>query len=167
MTSSTRKSSKSRSSSKTQDAIALLRADHRTVEELFDEYEKARSSSKKEQLIDDICRELTIHAQLEEEIFYPAVQSSIKDKSLVPEAQVEHETVKSLIEQIQGMSMDDEMFDATVKVLSEYVKHHVKEEQGEMFPQVKSSRLDLTELGARLAERKSELVAEQTEVESY
>lgn len=146
-----------RSSGKAQEATALLRADHKLVDTLFKEYESARSSTKKKALVEQICTELTIHAQIEEEIFYPAVKTALKDKELVPEAAVEHATLKDLIAQIQASEDDNEMYAARVKVLSEYVKHHVKEEQNELFPKVKASKLDLIELGAQLAERKEEL----------
>ena len=146
-------------SAKAQDAIALLKADHKLVSELFDEYEKSRSTSKKQQLVAQICAELTVHAQVEEEIFYPAVKTALKDKELIPEATVEHATVKDLIAQVEGVEPDGEMFDAKIKVLSEYIKHHVKEEQNEIFPKAKASNLDMGELGAKMAERKAELLA--------
>jgi hemerythrin superfamily protein len=142
------------------DAIAMLKADHEAVSEMFAEYEKTRAIPKKKALVAEICTALSVHAQIEEEIFYPAVQAALKDKLLVPEATVEHAGVKDLIAQIEGVEPDGEMYDAKVKVLSEYVKHHVKEEQNEMFPKVKSSSLDMVELGARMAERKDELLAE-------
>jgi hemerythrin superfamily protein len=143
---------------KAKEATALLRADHKLVNDLFSEYEKSRSNVRKKQIVTQICKELTIHAQIEEEIFYPAVKQALKDKELVPEATVEHATLKDLIAQVKGVEPDGEMFDAKIKVLSEYVKHHVKEEQSEMFPKAKESKLDLVELGAQLAERKAELV---------
>ena len=144
------------------DATALLRADHKLVSELFAAYAKTRATSKKKKLVDQICTELTIHAQVEEEIFYPAFKQSLKDKELVPEATIEHGTVKALIAQVEGVEPDGEMFDAKIKVLAEYVKHHVKEEQNEMFPKAKSSKLDLAELGARIAARKEELLAQRS-----
>lgn len=140
----------------------MLRADHKLVSGLFAEYEKARSSTNKQQLVKQICTELTVHAQVEEEIFYPAVKAALKDKELIPEATVEHSTVKELIAQVEGVEPDGEMFDAKIKVLSEYVKHHVKEEHNEIFPKAKASQLDMLELGARLAERKAELLAQRT-----
>lgn len=141
------------------EAIALLRADHKLVSGLFAEYEKARSAVKKMELAGQICTELTVHAQVEEEIFYPAVKAALKDKELIPEAIVEQATMKDLIAQIKGKQPDGEMFDAKVKVLCEYVKHHVKEEHTEMFPKAKASKLDMLALGAQLASRKSELLA--------
>ena len=145
------------------DAIALLRADHKHVSDLFAEYEKARSPAKKMELVKNICAELTVHAQVEEEIFYPAVKAALKDKKLVPEAIVEQATMKELIGQIQGNQPDGEMFDAKVKVLSEYVKHHVKEEQTEMFPKAKATKLDMLALGAQMAARKSELMVQRVQ----
>lgn len=148
-------------SAKAQDATALLRADHKRVGELFTEYEKTRSSARKMALVKKICTELSVHAQVEEEIFYPAVKAALKDKELVPEAIVEQSTMKALIAQVEGVTPDGEMFDAKVRVLGEYVKHHVKEEHTEMFPKAKRSQLDMTELGARLAARKAELMAQR------
>ncbi|WP_153159746.1 hemerythrin domain-containing protein [Zoogloea sp. 1C4] len=142
-----------------QDAIALLKADHGTVSGLFEEYEKADSSKKRKALVAEICTELSVHAQIEEEIFYPAVKAALKDKLLVPEATVEHASLKDLIAQIEGVEPDGELYAAKVKVLSEYVKHHVKEEQNEMFPKAKATSLDLAELGVQMAARKTELLA--------
>ena len=147
------------------DAIALLKADHEAVSQLFAEYEKTRSSPKKKALVAEICTALSVHAQIEEEIFYPAVKAALKDKLLVPEATVEHTGVKDLITQLEGVEPDGEMYDAKVKVLSEYVKHHVKEEQNEMFPKAKASSLDMLDLGARMAARKDELLAQAVEIE--
>lgn len=144
-------------SAKTQDATVLLKTDHQLVSDLFDEYEAAYSNAKKKQIANQICKELTVHAQIEEEIFYPAVKRAMKDKELIPEARVEHATLKSLASQLEDMEPDDEMFDAKVKVMHEYVKHHVKEEQNEIFPKAKSSGVDMMKLGARLSERKAEL----------
>ena len=141
------------------DAIALLKADHEAVSQLFSEFEKSRSVPNKKALVAEICIALSVHAQIEEEIFYPAVKAALKDKLLVPEATVEHAGMKQLIGQLQGIEPDGEMYDARVKVLSEYVKHHVKEEQNEMFPKAKASSLDMVELGARMAERQKELLA--------
>ena len=143
---------------KTPDAIALLRADHKAVSELFEQFESTRSATKKKAIVAKICQELTVHAQIEEEIFYPAIKQALKDKELVPEAQVEHDSVKSLIAQVEGAEPDGEMYDAKVKVMAEYVKHHVKEEQNEMFVKAKASKANMAELGARMMERKQELM---------
>ena len=142
------------------DAIALLKADHEAVSQLFAEYEMTRSVPNKKALVAEICTALSVHAQIEEEIFYPAVKAALKDKLLVPEATVEHTSVKELIAQIEGVEPDGEIYDAKVKVLSEYVKRHVKEEQNEMFAKVKASSLDMIELGARMAARKNALLAQ-------
>ena len=130
------------------------------MSKLFDDYEKARSTTTRKKLVAEICTALSVHAQIEEEIFYPAVQASLKDKLLVPEATVEHASLKDLIAQIEGVEPDGDMFDARVKVLSEYVKHHVKEEQNEMFPRAKASALDMDALGALMTARKDELMAQ-------
>ncbi|PKO31274.1 MAG: hemerythrin [Betaproteobacteria bacterium HGW-Betaproteobacteria-7] len=159
MTTLSKNSTTPKTAATAQDAIALLKADHGTVSGLFADYEKTNSSNKKKALVAEICSELTVHAQIEEEIFYPAVKKALKDKLLVPEATVEHGSVKDLIAQIEGVEPDGEDYDAKVKVLSEYVKHHVKEEQNEMFPKVKATSLDLVELGAQMTARKSELLA--------
>ena len=144
------------------DAIALLKADHEDVSHLFAEFEKTRSVANKKSLVAEICTALSVHAQIEEEIFYPAVKAALKDKLLVPEATVEHAGVKDLIAQLEGVDPDGEMYDAKVKVLSEYVKHHVKEEQNEMFPKAKASSLDMAELGSQMAARKDQLLAQKT-----
>jgi hemerythrin superfamily protein len=141
-----------------QDAVAMLREDHKKVAALFAEYEKARSVNVKRRLVESICAELTVHTTLEEDIFYPAFKAALKDKELVPEAKVEHQSVKDLIAQVQGREPDGEDFDAKVKVMGEFVKHHVKEEQNEMFPKAKKSKLDLVELGRQMAERKQQLM---------
>jgi hemerythrin-like domain-containing protein len=159
MTTTAKKTAASVSPGKRQDATTLLRADHKLVNDLFAEYEKARSANKKKQLVAQICSELSVHAQIEEEIFYPAVKQALKDKELIPEATVEHATLKDLIAQVEGIEPDGEMFDAKIKVLAEYVKHHVKEEQNEMFPKAKETDLDMKALGDQLSERKAELMA--------
>ncbi|HSI60550.1 MAG TPA: hemerythrin domain-containing protein [Ideonella sp.] len=161
MTTVATKTPRQPTAAKAPDATALLRADHKLVSGLFADYEKARATSKKKELVAQICSELTVHAQVEEEIFYPAVKQALKDKELVPEATVEHATLKELIAQVEGMEPDGEMYDARIKVLSEYVKHHVKEEHTEMFPKAKASRLDMAELGSRIAARKQELMAQR------
>ncbi|MEK8082257.1 hemerythrin domain-containing protein [Pseudomonas sp. XK-1] len=159
MTTTAKKTAASVSPGKRQDATTLLRADHKLVNDLFAEYEKARSANKKKQLVAQICSELSVHAQIEEEIFYPAVKRALKDKELIPEATVEHATLKDLIAQVEGIEPDGEMFDAKIKVLAEYVTHHVKEEQNEMFPKAKETDLDMKALGDQLSERKAELMA--------
>ena len=147
------------SASSGQDAIALLRADHKKVSELYAQYETTRSPAKKKALVATICLELSVHARVEEEIFYPAVKAALKDKEMIPEAQVEHASLKELIAQVKDKEPDGEMFDAKIKVMSEYTKHHVKEEQNEIFPAAKKTRLDMQDLGAQIAARKEELMA--------
>lgn len=149
------------------DACDLLDADHRAVKKLFKDYEELSNSrarntaQKKLELARRICLELTVHAQIEEEIFYPAVRQAIKDTDLLDEAQVEHQSAKDLIAQIQGMDAADPMFDAKVKVLGEYVDHHVKEEKGEMFPKARTARkLDLVAMREELESRKEALMTE-------
>lgn len=161
MVATAKKSSTDTKSSKAQEATALLRADHKLVDGLFDEYESATTITKKRALVQQICQELIVHTQIEEEIFYPVVKKALKDHDLVPEAKVEHETLKNLIAQLmdENIADDKEMYDAKVKVLSEYVRHHVKEEQNELFPKVKQTKLDLQDLGAQMQQRKEELKA--------
>ena len=143
------------------DAIKLLTEDHNKVKKLFKEFEKLSKKNDeegKEELATQICKELTVHAQLEEEIFYPAVREAIDDDELMNEAMVEHASAKDLIAQIQSMAASDPMYDAVVTVLGEYINHHVEEEQNEMFPKVQKSDMDLEELGLEMAERKEALV---------
>jgi hemerythrin superfamily protein len=155
--------SSARSEAKTPDAIALLKQDHRSVEELFDEFEDAEDGEGIE-IAQRICQMLTVHAQIEEEILYPAAKNALSEdeeqSDLVWEAEVEHASAKELIAKIEEMQEQDEAYNATVKVLSEYIKHHVKEEEGQLFPALKKSELDLKELGAQLFERKQELMTE-------
>ncbi len=149
-----------KSSTTNQDATSLLKADHKLVATLFADFESTNSSAKKKQIVEEICKELTIHAQIEEEIFYPAVQKALKDHDLVPEAIVEHKTLKDLIAAVKGVEPSGDMYNAQVKVMCEYVKHHVKEEESEMFPEAKGTKLDMVELGALMAQRKLELSSE-------
>ena len=141
------------------DATAMLKADHKLVAGLFEEFEKTKSDARKTSIVAQICKELTVHAQIEEEIFYPAVKAALKDHELVPEATVEHASVKDLIAAVQDKAPYGEMYDAKVKVMGEFVKHHVKEEEKEMFVKVRKTDLDLHALGAQMAVRKEELMA--------
>ena len=141
------------------DATAMLKADHKRVADLFEEFEKTKSDNRKMSIVAQICQELTVHAQIEEEIFYPAVKAALKDHELVPEATVEHAAVKDLIAAVEGKTPFGEMYDAKVKVMGELVKHHVKEEEKEMFVKVRKTDLDLKELGEKMAARKEELMA--------
>jgi hemerythrin-like domain-containing protein len=158
-TKTTRKSTRKSASAAPQDATAMLRADHKKVSALFAQYEAARATSRKQAIVAQICMELKVHTQIEEEIFYPAVKAALKDHELVPEATVEHASVKDLIAQVEGKQPDGEMFDAKIQVMSEFVKHHVKEEQNEMFPKARKTKLDMKQLGAEMAERKRQLLA--------
>jgi len=146
-----------------QDAIALLKEDHRKVDELFAQFEKARGDGRKEKLARQICLELTVHAQIEEEIFYPACDGKV-DEDLLKESFVEHDGAKILISEIEaGNGESDEFFDAKVKVLQEQIEHHVEEEEkrGEgLFAQARKADLDLDALGEQLATRKAELIAQ-------
>jgi hemerythrin-like domain-containing protein len=143
------------------DAIELLKADHQKVEKMFKQFEKLDGAEEKTQLVEQCCNELKIHTTIEEEIFYPAARDVLKEADLVNEAEVEHASAKSLIEQLEGYDGNDEMADAKFSVLAEYVKHHVKEEQDEMFPQIKKAKgLDLEQLGEELMQRKQELMQE-------
>lgn len=139
------------------DAIALLKADHRTVEDLFSRYEKAKSEKQKADIVQEICLELSIHAMVEEDFFYPACGEAVEDH-LLGEAYVEHDGAKAHIAEL--LSLDsDEFRDAKVTVLSEMIKHHVKEKEQRdgIFAQVKRSDLDLVELGEQINARKQEL----------
>ncbi len=142
-----------------QDALKLLAQDHREVEALFEKFEKASGHDRKEQIAREICTELKIHAMIEEEIFYPAIEGKIDDDDL-KEAYVEHDGAKVLINEIEARSPDDEFYDAKVKVLQEEIEHHVKEEEkqhGNIFQQARAADVDLEALGERMAARKAEL----------
>ena len=144
------------------DAIAVLKADHREVEGWFHQFEKARSASIKQQLATKICNALQAHTRIEEEIFYPAFLEATEDKDLHHEAEVEHEGAKRLIAEIEASGPGDEYFEAKLTVLSEMIKHHVKEEEqrGGMFAEARAAHMDLDALGERLQRRKTELMGE-------
>jgi hemerythrin superfamily protein len=156
-----KKKAKSKSKSRAMDAIALLKADHRQVEQWFEQFSKSKSESRKEKLAASICQALTVHTTIEEEIFYPAFIDETGDRDTHHEAVVEHAGAKDLIKQIQGMAATDDYFDAKVTVLSEMIKHHVKEEEqrGGMFDEAKHSDMDLIALGQQLLTRKKQLAA--------
>jgi hypothetical protein len=150
-------------SQKKMDAIALLKQDHRKVEDLFEQFEKARDEGRKEKLAQQICTELMIHAMIEEEIFYPACAGQIEDEDVLEESYVEHDGAKVLIAELTKSSPSDEFFDAKVTVLSEMIKHHVKEEEKRsegLMAQAKEAGLDMEALGERLMQRKQELLEE-------
>lgn len=140
------------------EAIALLKADHREVEDLFSRFESAAGDAEKRDLANAICVALKVHARLEEELFYPAAFGILEDKTLLDEAQVEHASAKDLIAQIEAGAPGEAFFDARVQVLAEYVAHHVKEEESEIFPQCARSKIDLEALGVRMKMRKQELM---------
>jgi hypothetical protein len=145
-----------------QDAVALLKADHRTVEELFEQFESASGASKKQKIANQICLELIVHTKIEEEIFYPACEGKIEE-DLLKEAYVEHDGAKVLIAEIEAGSPEDEYYDAKVKVLSEQIEHHVEEEEKRMegmFSQARKAGLDMDALGEEMRARKEALVAE-------
>jgi hemerythrin-like domain-containing protein len=145
-----------------QDAIAMLTAEHRQVEQLFKQYEDLsdRAKASKKKLADQICTALILHTSIEEEIFYPALRDASKEAGdKLDEAIVEHAAAKDLIAQIQEMDADDDLYDAKVQVLSEQVEHHVQEEEKEMFPMAKKAGLDLAALGQEMAAREKELSA--------
>lgn len=144
------------------DAIAMLKEDHRKVEDLFDQFEKTRSDDRKKKLADEICMELIVHTMIEEEIFYPALRGKIED-DVLDEAYVEHDGAKLLVAELLHSEPSADFFEAKVTVLSEEIKHHVKEEErasSGMFAQARSANVDLNELGRRLSARKEELKAE-------
>ena len=146
-------------SERQQDAIALLTEDHQQVKKMFQQFDKLKDDEEdeKEELARKICAALTAHATVEEEIFYPAVRAAIDDDDLMDEADVEHESAKELIAQIEAGSPTDDQYDAKVKVLGEQIDHHVKEEREEMFPKAKKAKIDLIALGERIEKRKQEL----------
>jgi hemerythrin superfamily protein len=146
---------------KADDAIALLKADHDKVKKAFKEFEKMdhEDSAALQQLVEEVCAELTAHTTVEEEIFYPAVREAIEDDDLMNEAQVEHNSAKELITLLEGMDSTDPMYPATFTVLCEYVLHHAKEEEDEMFPAARKAKdLDLEALGEEMKARKEELM---------
>lgn len=163
-------SSKSKSSAKSksastakrsgqQDAIQLLKADHREVEEMFSKFENTNGAATKSKLADQICLALKVHTQIEEEIFYPAAREAMSDEEMIDEAVVEHAAAKDLIAEIEAMDVGEDLFDAKVKVLSEQIEHHVEEEEKEMFPKLQKTDMDMRTLGLRMAERKKELMS--------
>lgn len=154
-----------RTRSKSNEAINMLKEDHDRVEKAFKDFEKLDREDTEAcyQLVMTVCEDLKVHTTLEEEVFYPAVREAIDDDDLMNEAAVEHETAKMLIEQLENMQADDPNFHATFTVLGEYVRHHVKEEEDEMFPAAKKGDIDFDSLAQRMKARKEELVGEMEE----
>ena len=143
------------------DGLQLLTQDHRKVEELFEQFEKASGASAKERLVKQICTELKIHSMIEEEIYYPAIRGKVEEDAL-DEAYVEHDSAKLLINELEAAEPDESFYDAKVKVLQELIEHHVKEEEKQrdnLFQQTRAAEIDLEALGERLAARKAELTA--------
>lgn len=165
-----RKSTSTRSTSHAgeHDAISILSEDHKNVQALFKQFEKLHgqknSEDKKKELVQQICVELTIHTKTEEELFYPAMRDAIQDMDMLDEAYIEHASAKELIQQLQSMPISDELYDARVHVLGEYINHHIKEEESKIFPAAKKAKLDMETLGEEIAERKEELKADTGEV---
>ena len=161
-----KKSSSSKSSVRptARDAVELLKADHKEVKALFEQYkalvESDEIGEERQAVAQQICLLLTVHATAEEEIFYPAARAAIDESDLLDEAEVEHASAKDLIAQIEAMNPDDALYDAKVTVLGEYIDHHVKEEEGEMFPKCRKSDMDLVALGEAIEARKLELMDE-------
>jgi hemerythrin superfamily protein len=150
-----------KSNAKQTDAVEILKSDHREVEGLFEEFEalKDGSSTKKAAVVRKICAALIVHAAIEEEIFYPALREADVDADIMDEADIEHAGAKALIGQLEEMEPGDDHYDAKVKVLGEYIKHHVKEEEAEMFRAARASQVDLETLATELSDRKAELNA--------
>src|SRR3984893_16567495 len=161
------KSARSRSAAGQQDAIALLKADHRQVEEWFAQFESTRSDGRKQKLALQCCQALKVHTQIEEEIFYPAFLEATEEEDIHHEAEVEHDGAKKLIAEIEASQPDDDYYDAKVKVLSEMIKHHVNEEEKRdgMFAKARKSDMDLKALGEQLAARKAALMGGEAEEE--
>jgi hemerythrin-like domain-containing protein len=152
------------------DAIDILLNDHREVEKMFKAFEKLRKGNgdneSKRELVDRACAALTVHTQIEEEIFYPATRGVLRDAELGEEALVEHGSVKELIAKLEKLQPGEELYDATFTVIAEYVKHHVQEEEKKMFPQIRRGELDLDALGAEMKQRKDELEDENGPIEA-
>lgn len=159
-TSGSTTSSTNKRGARQQDALALLKDDHQTVQKLFKEFEKIQEKGSPEEKLDLVlqaCAELKIHTTIEEKVFYPALREALDEDLLLDEAEIEHRTAKDLIKRLEGMKSDDAQFDATFTVLCEYINHHVEEEESEMFPKAKKAAVDLTELGDRMREMKEQM----------
>jgi iron-sulfur cluster repair protein YtfE (RIC family) len=147
-----------KASAQPDDAVSLLMADHRKVEDLFKQYEKAKANeTKKQAIFQQINAELKIHMAIEEEIFYPASRPFVDEQETVNEAEVEHASAKDLMKQLEAMSPSDDYYDAKVKVLSEMIEHHVEEEETEYFPELRKSEMDLKAVGEQMKARKAAL----------
>lgn len=147
----------------TTDAMEMLKDDHRQVEALFKEYEQLADSddvAAKEVVVTEICEMLTVHAQVEEEVFYPAARQVLDKQDIIDEAEDEHADAKQLIAELEEMSPDDEAYDTTVRSLSDAIAHHVEEEENNMFPKLKHAGMETESLGEQMAERKQEIMSE-------
>ena len=146
-----------RSGSRQPEAITMLIQDHQKVQKLFKQFEKTESEAERSRIVEEACADLTVHTQLEEQVFYPAVRRALEETDLIDEAEVEHNVAKELIEKLKGMSAGNGEFSATFTVLSEYVLHHVEEEQNELFPAVRKTALDFNALAEEMKRRKKQL----------
>lgn len=160
----TTRNARSSRSSAGDDAVSMLMEDHKKVQKLFRDFEKAHDKEDDDscrEIAQLVCTELEVHTTLEEELFYPAAREILgEDEELIDEAEVEHQSAKELVAQLRGMDPSDAKFAPTFTVLAEYVKHHIKEEEGQIFPKVQKARLDVDGLGQEMQARKSELNAE-------
>ncbi|HUQ53634.1 MAG TPA: hemerythrin domain-containing protein [Gammaproteobacteria bacterium] len=165
-TTSRRRSRSASNGSNRDDAIGLLKSDHREVEQLFKQFEDSRGEDRKQEIAAQICEALKAHTMIEEEIFYPAFLEATDETDIHHEAEVEHQGAKHLIEEIESAGPSDDHFDARVTVLQEMIRHHVNEEEqrGGMFSKAQSSEMDLTELGRQMRERKLEIMGESAEM---
>jgi hemerythrin superfamily protein len=141
-----------------EDAIQLLKKDHAKVETLFAQYGKARSARDKGRIAANICKELKIHTRIEEKVFYPAARDHLRHELMIDEAVVEHAHIKELVADLEARTPDDDLYDADMKVLMDYVKHHVKEEERELFPKLRSTDMDMERVGARIAAMKTRIM---------
>lgn len=160
--SSSRSTQRSGARTSSEDALHLLAEDHKKVIEMFEDFEEMKEENSEDEealqlLVETACAELTIHAQVEEEVFYPAAREAIDDMDLLDEAEVEHASARQLISELAAMQPGDDLYAAKFTVLGEYVKHHIQEEEKELFPKLKKAHIDLVELGEEIRERKLEL----------
>ena len=146
-----------KSGSRQPEAIAMLIQDHQKVQKLFKQFEKTENEEERSRIVEEACADLTVHTQLEEQVFYPAVRRALDEADLIDEAEVEHDVAKDLIEKLKGMKARNGEFSATFTVLSEYVLHHVEEEQNELFPAARKTDLDFNALAEEMKQRKKEL----------
>jgi hemerythrin-like domain-containing protein len=157
-------SSKRKRAPRLPEALAMLQEDHRKVQKMFKQFKKLNGDSESKQaLVEEACWALSIHAQLEEEVFYPALRAALDESDLLDEAEVEHDVAKELIAKLESMGAEDEQYDATFTVLGEYVNHHIEEEEKEMFPKAKRAKMDMDALAEEMDERKESLQRENEE----